>query len=82
MVATPLPSREAVAIDLALAEVDLSDAPLRDILTVAQHWASGRLVDLAAIDLEGVRATAADVLHCDVSTLEITLILDAAFGGG
>ena len=52
-----LPSRETVAIDLALAEVDLSDAPLRDILTIAQHWASGRLVDREAIDYEaGIEA--------------------------
>ena len=47
---SPLPSREGVAIDLALAEVDLSDAPLRDILTIAAEWASGRLVDREAID--------------------------------
>ena len=33
-----------------------------------------------AIDREGARATAADVLHCDVSTPEIDLILDAALG--
>ena len=47
-----LPSRESVAIDLALAEVDLSDAPLRDILTIAHYWQSGRLVDREAIDYE------------------------------
>ncbi len=46
---SPLPSREGVAIDLALAEVDLSDAPLRDILTIAAVWASGRLVDREAM---------------------------------
>ncbi len=50
----PLPSREGVAIDLALAEVDLSDAPLRDILTIAAEWVSGRLVDREAIDRERI----------------------------
>jgi hypothetical protein len=47
-----LPSREGVAIDLALAEVDLSDTPLYDILVIATEWASGRLVDREAIDYE------------------------------
>ena len=57
----PLPSRESVALDLALAQVDLSDVPLRDILTVAQHWASGRLVDREEdIDIEAVAAVEHD----------------------
>ncbi len=41
---------------------------------------TGRLVDREAIDREGARVTAADVLHCDVSTPEIALILAAALG--
>ena len=41
---SPLPSRESVAIDLALAEVDLSDAPLGDILATARLYVSGELM--------------------------------------
>ena len=60
---TPLPSREGVAIDLALAEVDLSDAPLRDILTIAGEWASGRLVDREDIDYEAAKVVLAEAVR-------------------
>jgi hypothetical protein len=39
---------------LALAEVDLADAPLWDIRIVAGHYASGRLFDREAIDYEAM----------------------------
>ena len=70
-----LPSREGVAIDLALAEVDLSDAPLHDILVIAAEWSSGRLVDRKAI------ATAIDwALSDDVTPDEFAQRIAAAFG--
>ncbi len=47
---------------------------------VLDAYVSGRLVDRETIDREGARATAADVLHVDVSTPEIALILAAALG--
>ena len=54
----------------------------RSMVDVVAAYGSGRLVDREAIDREGARATATDVLHCDVSTPEIDLILDAALGVG
>ena len=63
---TSLPSREAVSIDLLLAEVDLSDAPLRDILTIAAAYASNELMTeeewRATIDYEAAKEMFRDVL--------------------
>ncbi len=70
-----LPSRDLVRTDI---DTD------HDFACVTVHignaYASGRLLDREAINREGARATAADVLHCDVSTPEIDLILDTALG--
>ncbi len=92
MAERPLPSREELetsdkevwthALEVASQNlaIDLTTVGLLDHL---RHLiVTGRLVDREAIDRKGARATAADVLHCDVSTHEIDLILDAAFGGG
>ena len=78
MAETPLPSREEISEALTFAHITDSDGD--HLSDIAQAYVEGQLVDRGAIDREGARVTAADVLHCDVSTPEITLILDAAFG--
>ncbi len=77
MAETSLPSRETIGEAVTFAHITDSDGD--HLIDIAQAYVEGRLVDREAIDREGARATAADVLHCDVSTPEIDLILDAAF---
>ena len=71
-----LPSRERISEAVTFAHITDSDGD--HLIDIAEAYMSGRLVDRDIIDREGARATAADVLHCDVSTPEIDLILDAA----